>query len=86
MKALTVTIIGRDGCHLCDDATALISEVLTDFPGVSLAHQSLDDDQALLERYADKIPVILIGDAEHAYWRVNEEKFRQALREVASEG
>ena len=85
MKDLTVTIIGRDGCHLCDDATEVIERVLTDFPGVTLLHRSLDDEAELREQYSDKIPVVLVGNKEHAYWRVNPEKFRDTLLEAASQ-
>lgn len=85
MKDLTVTIIGRDGCHLCDDATEVIEGVLTDFPAVTLVYRSLDDHVELQEAYSDKIPVVLIGDNEHAYWRVNPEKFRETLLEASSQ-
>ena len=79
MQNLTVTLIGKPGCHLCDDAEVVVSQVLKDFPQVSLDTPSLLDHPEWSDDYADKIPVLLIDGSEFAYWRVNENEFRQEL-------
>lgn len=77
----TVTLIGKPGCHLCDDARAVVGEVLAGFPAVRMLEQSILDDPALHERYWDEIPVVLIDGAVHTIYRVDAERLRAALAE-----
>ena len=84
MNEFTVTVIGREGCHLCDDATAIIEEVLRDFPSGTLVHKSLDDHPELEAPYSDKIPVVLIDGKEYAHWRVHPDRLRKTLLDLAS--
>ena len=79
MPNLTVTLIGKPGCHLCDDADAVVRDVLRDYDTVSLTHANLDDQQAWIDEYSDKIPVVLVEGREHAYWRVNRDDLRREL-------
>lgn len=81
-----LTLLGRPGCHLCDDARAVVTRVLADHPGATLDERSIDDDQALLDRYAEEIPVLLIDDRVHTIWRVDESRLRAALGEPAATG
>jgi hypothetical protein len=82
----TVTLIGKPGCHLCDDARAVVDEVLAAFPAVRMLEQSILDDPALHERYWDEIPVVLIDGAVHTIYRVDAERLRAALAAAASNG
>lgn len=75
----TLTLIGRDGCHLCDDARGVVCGVLAEFPEVELREASVDTDAELRERYADEIPVLLIDGKMHAYWRIDPERLRAVL-------
>lgn len=79
MGTVQVTVIGRDACHLCDDATDVIESVLPSFDNVTLDKRLVDENPEWLEFYTDKVPVILIDGVEHGYWRVNEDIFRGAL-------
>ena len=72
-------MLGKPGCHLCDDARAIITEVLTEFPGVTFDERSILDDPALLAEYAEEIPVVLIDDRVHTIWRVDPDRLRAAL-------
>lgn len=78
-----LTLIGKPECHLCDDARAVIAEVLTGFPDVELVERSILDDAALNERYWDEIPVVLVGDRVHTIWRVDADRLRDALKEAS---
>lgn len=80
----TVTLIGKPGCHLCDDARAVVDEVLAAFPAVRMLEQSILDDPALHERYWDEIPVVLIDGAVHTIYRVDAERLRAALAAAES--
>lgn len=79
MSPTRVLLLGRPGCHLCDDARAIVTEVLTEFPSVEFAEKSILDDPALLDAYAEEIPVVLIDDRVHTIWRVDADRLRKAL-------
>ncbi len=74
-----VTLYGRAGCHLCDDARAVIEAVCAEL-GESYAEVDVDDDPALLDRYAEEIPVTLVDGRQHDFWRVDPDRLRAALR------
>ena len=73
-----ITLITRQGCHLCDDARAVVSRVADDL-GVTWQERSIDDDEALREQYWEQIPVTLVDGAPHDFWRVSEDRLRTAL-------
>lgn len=79
MEGIRVTIIGKDGCHLCDEATDVVADVLEGFSNVSLEHRDLAEDPGWQRDYADKIPVVLVDGQEHAYWRVRPDRLRESL-------
>ncbi|NYD67377.1 glutaredoxin family protein [Agromyces atrinae] len=74
-----LTLIGKPGCHLCDDAREVVNRVLVDFPDVSVDEVSILDDDVLFERHVEEIPVVLIDGAVHTFWRVDENRLRAAL-------
>ena len=74
-----MTLLGKPGCHLCDDAREVLTAVLADFPGVAFEERSILDDPELLDAYAEEIPVVLIDDRVHTIWRVDEARLRRAL-------
>ena len=74
-----MTLLGKPGCHLCDDARAVVQGVLADHPGVAFEEKSILDDPELLDAYAEEIPVVLIDDRVHTIWRVDENRLRAAL-------
>jgi glutaredoxin len=73
-----VTLIGRSGCHLCDEARAVVAAVAAE-TGVGWVERCIDDDPALAE-YAEQIPVVLVDGRRHDFWRVDAERLREALR------
>jgi glutaredoxin len=75
----TLTLIGRDGCHLCDDARVVVTEVLADYPEATLTEVSIDTDEALKAEYWEQIPVLLIDGKVHNFWRINPDRLRKAL-------
>jgi glutaredoxin len=72
-------MLGKPGCHLCDDARAIVTDVLTEFPDVTFDERSILDDPALLDEYAEEIPVVLIDGRVHTIWRVDPARLRAAL-------
>lgn len=78
-----LTLIGKPGCHLCDDARAVITEVLGEFDGVELTELSIFDDAALAAEYSEDIPVVLIDGRVHSNWRVDAVRLRAKLLEAS---
>lgn len=74
-----VTLITRDGCHLCVDAERQLA-ALSDELGFELRLLDVDADRARANEYSERVPVILIDGAEHGYWRLEEARFRAALQ------
>jgi glutaredoxin len=74
-----VVLLGKPGCHLCDDARAVVTSVLDEFPDVTFDEKSILDDPELLDRYVEEIPVVLIDDRVHTIWRVDPDRLRKAL-------
>lgn len=79
MQSITVRIIGREGCHLCDEAHAIIENVASGFSNVVVEHRMVEDNPEWVASYSDKIPVIQLDGAEFAYWRVSAEKLKEQL-------
>ncbi len=75
---MRITLIGKPGCHLCDDARAVIAAVAADV-GVGWEERSTADDPALAEQYWEQIPVTLVDGRQHDYWRVDPVRLRAAL-------
>lgn len=74
-----ITMLGKPGCHLCDEALQVIARVAADL-GVSyeVRDLTLAADEEKLE-YWEKIPVVFVDGEEHAHWRVGEQRLRAAL-------
>jgi glutaredoxin len=77
-----VTLYSRPGCHLCDDARAVVEEVCSEL-GESYVEISVDDDPDLRRRYGDEVPVTLVDGAQHDFWRVDPARLRTALTRSA---
>jgi hypothetical protein len=73
-----VTLVTRIGCHLCDTAEAALVR-LADELGFPLSLLDVDSSRALANEYSDRVPVILIDGAEHGYWQLEEDRFREAV-------
>ena len=59
------------GCHLCDDARAVIERVCAEL-GESYDEISILDDPALLERFGEEIPVTFVDGRQLSFWRIDE--------------
>ena len=76
----TVTVVSRQGCHLCEVAEADVARICGELD-VAWAVTDVDTDPELRAEYGDRVPVILVDDTEHGYWRVEEDRLRAALAE-----
>ena len=81
---VTITLIGKPDCHLCDLAREVIASVIQDAPGeaIDIRELSILDDPQLYEQWWQKIPVVLVGDRFHAHWRVDATRLRTAIEQA----
>jgi glutaredoxin len=61
----TITLYGRPGCHLCDEARAALERVRAQIP-FEVHSVNIEDDEALLRTYLERIPVVAL-DGEEVY-------------------
>jgi hypothetical protein len=73
-----ITLLGRPGCHLCDDARAVIERVAGEL-GVGWDERDITASPADMQEYWDKIPVTLVDGVQIDFWRVSEARLRAAL-------
>jgi glutaredoxin len=73
-----VTLITRVGCHLCEEAEAMLRQLSGEL-GFGYEELDVDADRMRRDEYAERVPVILIDGREHGYWRVEEARFRKAI-------
>jgi hypothetical protein len=78
MSVPRVTLVGKPGCHLCDDARRVVAAVCADM-GSPWAEVSILDDPVLADRYGEQIPVVLVDGEVHDFWRVDAQRLRLAL-------
>lgn len=80
-KEIELTLIGKPGCHLCDEAEAVVNEVLAEVAvQVSLTKLNILEDEELFARFSEEIPVLLIDGQVHNYWRIDPQRLKEALR------
>jgi glutaredoxin len=76
-----LTVLGRPGCHLCDDALAVLRRLLSEpaFADVRLEQVDIESDEALLAAYLERIPVIVLDGEELYDFFVDEADLRARL-------
>lgn len=73
-----ITLVDRQGCHLCDEAAAVIEQV-AERTGVGWTRVDVDSSPALLHKYTDLVPVVLVDGREIAHWSVTDKALTRAL-------
>ena len=73
-----VTLFGRPGCHLCDDAREALERVRAEHP-FALREVDIERDDELLRRYLERIPVVSLDGEELFDYYVDEQALRRRL-------
>lgn len=81
MPAGVITLYGRPGCHLCDEARELILAMAGD-AGFELREVDIEADDAMLAAYLERIPVVELDGREIAELDVDADLLRDALHTV----
>ncbi|WP_114424472.1 glutaredoxin family protein [Nocardioides houyundeii] len=77
-SAARVTLYGRAGCHLCEEARQVIARVCAE-TGDTWVEVDVDEDPALAARFDEEVPVTFVDGRQHDFWRVDEARLRAAL-------
>jgi hypothetical protein len=83
MVAVVVTLYGKPGCHLCDDARAAILETLAG-RDAELEEVDVTLDPALERRYGERIPVLALDGEELFQYFVDGDALRERLDKVGA--
>ncbi|BBL71429.1 glutaredoxin family protein [Methylogaea oryzae] len=63
MNDAKLELYGTDGCHLCEEAAALLQSL-----SLSARHIDIAGDDGLVERYGTRIPVLRRADGAELGW------------------
>ena len=80
-----MTLVGKPGCHLCHVMEEAVAPVLA-ARGIRLVVRDVRDDDELLRRYRNDIPVLLAGDVELARHRVTPDELIARLAALGQPG
>jgi len=88
-KLISLTLLTKPGCHLCEEAKKAIELVMFEFSHensgnvqIELTELNILEDEALKNQYSEEIPVLQINGSTHAYWRIDSERLLLALNEL----
>ena len=74
---MTIVLYGKPGCHLCDDARAVLERV-----GATFTEIDITTDDALHATYLERIPVVVLDGVERFELFVDEAALRALLSKV----
>lgn len=77
-----VVLYGRAGCHLCDEARALVERVCAE-TGDAWVEVDVDvpgpDGARPADELGEMVPVVDVDGVRRGYWRIDETRLRRAL-------
>ena len=89
---IDLTLIGKSGCHLCDEARVTVNAVVGAFRAeytgvarhiqVNLVEHDILVDEELWNKYSEEVPVLLINGKQVAFWRIEEDRVFEQLRKL----
>jgi glutaredoxin len=82
---ILITLYGKPGCHLCEDARAVVERVAGEL-GVRWEERDITRSEEDTRLYWEQIPVTLINGVQHDFWRVDETRLRGAIAELRAAG
>jgi hypothetical protein len=81
---ITIEIMTKKDCSLCDIAKAVVEEVLPDFPAKMIL-TDIESDPELFALYKERIPVGIINGKEGFVYKVHETTLRKKLEKILEE-
>jgi hypothetical protein len=93
-QLVNLTLVGKPGCHLCDDARLVVNTVIAEFKAahtgvnasvqVQFDEENILDNQSLFNQYSEEIPVLMVNGKVHNYWRIDPIRLRDALESLVN--
>ena len=80
---MRLTLYGKPGCHLCDEARHAVAEIRADFE-FTLEEVDVSVDPALHHAYGERIPVLDVDGAEALELGFDVAALRRLLGRVGS--
>lgn len=81
----TLLLYSTSHCHLCEQAQVILGEVCS-ANGITVREVEIADDEALLDRYGLRIPVVAIkSTGEELNWPFDQADVMTLLRAVKRE-
>ena len=78
VAAARVTLIGKHGCQLCDDARQVVASVCA-ATGDRFEEWSIEDDPSLYDEYWERVPVVLVDGRPHDFWIIDRSRLLAVL-------
>jgi glutaredoxin len=78
-EPIRIDIYSRPGCHLCDEAKAVVEPLCEGYP-VVLRTINVESSADLENRYGSDIPVVLINGEEEFRHRVDRIELERKLK------
>jgi glutaredoxin len=79
MTSHAVTLLSRPGCHLCEQARAVVERVTSEL-GAEFTERDITGCETDLREFGDMVPVTFVDGVQHDFWHVDEARLRAALR------
>lgn len=78
---IQIDIYSRPGCHLCDEAKAVIERVQNRF-SFDLHVINIETDPALEKQYGEEIPVVFINGNKAFKYHVDEAELEKKVKRL----
>jgi glutaredoxin len=78
---IEVSIYSRSNCHLCEVALEVLNGLQNELD-FTITKIFIDGNTELEEKYGEQVPVILINNEPHDFFRVDPERFRLAISKL----
>jgi glutaredoxin len=78
---IEVSIYSRSNCHLCEVALGVLEQIRNELD-FQITKILIDGNAELEEKYGEQVPVILINNQPHDFFRVDPERFRLAISKL----
>lgn len=83
-----LTLITRQGCHLCEVAEGELARVVAAFSALnpdkpySVEVLDVDSDTELTAKYSEEVPVLLLNGEQIAFFHIDQERVLKRLEQL----
>lgn len=70
---MQIQLLGTSGCHLCEVAESIVKRIAPVL-GYSIEHVDIATDDALVEQYGMRIPVLTFQQEQELGWPFDEQQ------------